>query len=369
MRPAPQDGNTVAVWTINGAFSSGALYLCKDFLLTDSPTWDDITPTDLPTGWSIRNFEFDGFGRGAYLLAGHYYTTGNQAAVWYTADVFAGPPVWTKGATQTGGANQSVFDIMRITSTRNEVYIRRWDGITPPNLRPVRYSSNNGSSFGSDLTFGVFPGYFGFDTQKVGAVSLAAQHDGTNARVYRATTAGGAYSTYGASSTPAFYYLFIPRYIFGSTTTGNDGSNVEYLGADTTAFTSNDYLFKVTASGATITNITPQFGANYGKGKSNDDPHKTLCMPWLSGNIIVAALEFAGTTKLAVSSNAGSSWTDRGALTAGNHVVMRKGDITLNQIFIADGTSGPKYSPDMGATILSKFLPTADSVVGIECYG
>lgn len=354
LRPAPTDGNTVAVWT------DDTLYLCKDFLLTDSPTWEDITPSDifLVGGVNdVRYFLFDGFGRGAYVLA--RAATGGNYAVWSTADVFAGPPIWTKGAHQAGAID---WRVLRLTSTRSQVYIRE----ETSNNGAARYSGDGGATFGSNLTTaGGASSDYAFDTQKVGSVALSA----ANASVYRSTTAGGAFSSYSGTIPDggAADAALIPRLIFGSTTTGNDGSNVEFLVGSIALTGSNTALWKCTASGATFTNITPQF-TDYGH-IPNNARNDALAMPWGSGSIIAAVLTFGSTPKLAVSTNAGAAWTDRGALTDPWMVKMRRGDSAMQQLYLADGAGGPKYSPDFGATILSKGKPDSSDIIGIQVYG
>jgi hypothetical protein len=328
-RPAPTDGNTVAIW------SAAHVWVCKDFLLSSAPQWNDITPSDLaayPTGQPL-DFAFDGFGSGAYLLG--LVNGSTQSAIWYTTNVFAPVVTWTKGATQTGA---NVFAILKLTSTRSQVFIFDNSDIPPK----VRISSDNGATFGGDISVGAGGGAGGFDAQKVGAVSLAADAGD----VYRATTFGGAYSLYAtmpASSTAR--KLWIPRYQFGGST-ANDGSDVQFLVASRVDGGTNEYLWKVTAAGATFTNITPQVGADYGR-VSNIGAEQGPLMPWQSGNIIAAALQFGANIRLVTSNNAGTSWTDRGTLTTGYQVKMRRGDTSLNQIFIADSTF-PRYSPDRG---------------------
>jgi hypothetical protein len=91
-------------------------------------------------------------------------------------------------------------------------------------------------------------------------------------------------------------------------------------------------------------------------------------MPWASGDIIVAVLEFNVTTKLVTSNDAGANWSDRGGLSDFYNIVMRDGDTTFNQLFIADGANGPKYSADRGANVVSKTGPGGNAL-WVDVYG
>jgi len=229
------------------------------------------------------------------------------------------------------------------------------------------YGTSYGASFASPQTVGAQPGFIGGVSAIRIGTSVIAGEDG---QVRIATSAGGAYSDYG-SATPTGTQpsaLIIPRYQFGSTSSGNTSTSTpQYLMGSNILGASNKAVLKVTASGATFTDITPSNGGDYGLVIS---PH-SLAMPWWSGSRIAGVLMFGSSPRLVVSTNAGSAWTDRGILDDDAVMVTyRKGDRTMKQLFLTNG--GPAFSPDHGATIVTKSYP-ADSatepIIGIAAYG
>lgn len=226
----------------------------------------------------------------------------------------------------------------------------------------VTYSSDGGATWGTTQNIGANPGIGGFDTIKIGTASLA----GRAAQVEIATSAGGAYSDYGAglsgSADPAC--IVIPRYIFGSTSSGNvSTSTPEFLCVSDLLDGSSQSVWKVTASGATYTDITPNNGGNEGLAVSSE----CVTMAWLSGSVIAAILEFSGTRRLYTSANAGSAWSDRAALSnEARYIRMRRNDTTLSELYYVDDR--PYFSDDFGANQYERTFPSADPVRGIEVY-
>lgn len=95
---APVNGNAVLIWTASQGYDT------TNYMLKAAPFWAGIAPTDLGS-YQIKDMIFDPFYRynkpdavGAYLLA----SDGTNSKVWYTANVFAKPPVWTAGASFSG---------------------------------------------------------------------------------------------------------------------------------------------------------------------------------------------------------------------------------------------------------------------------
>lgn len=226
----------------------------------------------------------------------------------------------------------------------------------------VTYSSDGGATWGTPASVGTNPGIGGFDTIKIGAQQLA----GRAAQVEIATIAGGAFSDYGAAMTgsadPAC--IVIPRFIFGSTSSDNTSTNTpEFLVASDLLNASNESVWKVTASGATYTDITPNNGGDEGLAVSSE----CVTMAWLSGSVIAAILDFAGTRRLYTSANAGSAWSDRAALgSTARYIRMRRNDTTLSELYYVDDR--PYFSDDFGVNQSERTFPSASAVRGIEVY-
>lgn len=229
----------------------------------------------------------------------------------------------------------------------------------------IVFSDDYGATWDTPASLGDAPGNFGgLDTIKIGDLTLA----GYLGQVFKTTSAGGGADYGGAMPTDGQpSAVLLPRYAFGSTTSGNTGSTPEYLVASDTEDSSNDTLWKVTASGVTFTPITPNDGTYNGLAVS----HNCLAMPWFSGSIIAYVALFGSLPYIALSINAGSSWSIEGPLsTDAQMVTFRKGDTTMQQLFGADGQ--PFYSPNRGATIVYKSYPADDTVeplLGVAVYG
>lgn len=227
----------------------------------------------------------------------------------------------------------------------------------------VAYSSDYGATFAtpSVISPSLSP-YMGFDTEKVGIPTLAGQAG----QVEIATSAGGAYGDYGDPfpTGAGAFALWIPRYQFGSITTGNiNDSTPEYLAGSAVLTAGNESIWKVTASGVTFTSITPNVGGDYGLVVSPD----CLTMAYKSGRRLAAILLFDTTHYLMVSGTTGAAWTQRAAMgTDAAYVRFRKTDLTFQQLFIADGDV--KYSGNFGATVLTKTSPTTDPIICIEPF-
>ena len=85
----------------------------RSFIDLTSPPSTFVTPTDLGS-FSIGQVLLDPFSPntspGCYLLA--YDGGSDKSAVWYTSNILDYPPVWTKGAEQSGR-----YDVIRTTAT------------------------------------------------------------------------------------------------------------------------------------------------------------------------------------------------------------------------------------------------------------
>lgn len=223
-----------------------------------------------------------------------------------------------------------------------------------------RYSTDYGDTMAAAVVVGISAAvYPSVDTSKGGAQILAGAGGQT-----RKTTAGGAYADYGSAKTQGA--IHVPRYQFGSTVTGNTGSNPQYLLA-ALALDSGESLWKVTASGATFTDISPTISGDTGLALGANCIH----MPWKRGDYILAILMFGSLPKMVVSTTSGASWVSAGVLDASaSYVRTRKNDLTYRQAFLTNG--GPAYTSNYRAgtiAIVTKSYPSSDAVLGIEPFG
>lgn len=101
----PTNGNSVVERTALGGWAS------TDWLLTNAPTRNEVTPSEL--NGTVHGGTF-GFGTEFYLLE----SDGTDSWVWYTEDIFASAPVWTSSPAISGEYTE-----IRATSTSGTVYI------------------------------------------------------------------------------------------------------------------------------------------------------------------------------------------------------------------------------------------------------
>lgn len=275
--------------------------------------------------------------------------------VWHKTNIFSDANDWTSGVNPDNGAT-----IMRIGATFADVYV----------FNPVSgdsyYSSDYGATFAGAVNVGTPPASnAGFDTQRLGVVTMG----GADGKVRIATSAGGAYSDYTSIPTDTVpTAIFIPRYKFSGSNNGVGVSAPDFLLGSADPESGTGYgLFKVTASGATVSNITPLDGAVNGLAVG---PH-CLTMPWYSTAYqdIMSILDFSGTRKLAVSIDSGASWELTGALSASaDFLTTRRSDTRRKQLYAVNGVnllycSDYKTSPLILATRIG---PSANTIIGIE---
>lgn len=228
----------------------------------------------------------------------------------------------------------------------------------------TRYTDDDGATFGEEEILSADGLGGGMDTLKIGAVALA----GTIGQVKKATS-GGTWADYGDPLPDGFnpICLVIPRYQFGSTSSGNTSSSPQYLVASSVEDDDGETMYKVTSSGTVFTAITPEVSGDKGLAVGPC----CVWMPWWSGSIIAAILQFGSLPRLVISTNGGTSWTDRGVVNEDALMgVFRRGDKTMQQLFLANAQ--PAYSKNRGASIVSKTYPAdyiTDPVLGIQVYG
>lgn len=230
----------------------------------------------------------------------------------------------------------------------------------------TRYSTNYGASFSPARSVGTSLSLFGgMDTIRIGVPVLA----GASGQTKIATSAGGAYSSYG-NAMPAGAHpqaIHLNRLQFSSSTPNVSTNTPQYLVASGT-LSSNQALWKVISG--TLTDITPDFGGNFFKAVSPN----CITMPWWSGSKMAVIGDFNGTRRLKLSTTAGVSWSNGGSALSSNatYIRYRKGDRQMRQLFIADTV--PVFSPDHGGTLYAKTHPSplgsiVDPLILIEAYG
>lgn len=348
-----QDGNTVVVW------SDDIVWITTNFKITDSPTWHNITPT-LGANETIKQCAWSYSTPRLYMLT--YDSSSTESRVWYKTNGHDIYEVWKDGAAVTGQ-----YTVLRATHEDQHLYIyaRAVSGNAV-----TRFSDDSGQTLSSAQTVGANASVTGFDTIRIGTVTLA----GYAGNVGRSTTEAGTYSLYSSGFTFAPACLHIPRYAFGSTTTDNINTTTpEYLAAN------YNQVRKVTASGATITNITPTLGTPPVYTSTNH-----VVMPWTDGNKIAAVFIFNVPPnhigRLYRSSNAGASWSvdSTQSIGGGNtflktpYIRMRRTDAFAKELYITSN-GDIFFSPDFGETTREIVSPVvnndSDSVIGIEVYG
>jgi hypothetical protein len=259
---------------------------------------------------------------------------------------------------------------MRLTSITPISWRLTFDtGCVSGTIAPATvYSSNFAATFSTPQPFGVEPSLgSGLDTIKIGSVALV----GSSGQVEKATN-GGAYSPYGTlfPSGAQPNGLWIPRYAFGGTVTGNiSTSNPQYLAASGTLSGSGQALWKVTSSGSLFTNITPFYNGTI-PGLLAGTFGGAVTMPYRYGTRILEVAKFNGTPRLAVTVNTGSTWKFSDPLNSdANYIRTRKAQ--GNQAFIANGTISSYIADYTAATLslVSKFHPSGGRLRSIEVYG
>lgn len=223
------------------------------------------------------------------------------------------------------------------------------------------YSEDYGATFASPEVIDVNGG--GFDTVKVGDVALA----GGVGQVYKAS-AGGAWAAYGdplpdAASVPTC--IWIPYINFSSTSTKNSSTSPQYLVGLSSLTAGNESLYRVTAAGTVFTDITPLRSGVYGVPVGEN----SLAMSMRNGNKIAGIFSFSGTRRLYTSTNAGTSWVDRGVVgTGAQSVRFRRGDRNATQLCIGNGSTGLTVSQNFGSTILAKTNPSENAITFADFF-
>jgi hypothetical protein len=223
----------------------------------------------------------------------------------------------------------------------------------------VLLSTDGGATWSSTIAVGSTPGSVGgFDTQRSGTVSYAA---GAGA-VFKATTLGGAYSSWFSMPSSANPVCLITPYYKRNSSTLNTSTSTP----DVVAAGDNGQLLWIDGAAATATDITPP-------GMTAFD--NANCVTVLTGSRLACFGKVSGIYHVFTSINGGTSWTDRGAVTSPGFIRCRRNDERVSpngQLFLAEGSpSVVDYSskwasgggPDAG--MYPRTMPISD-IVGLE---
>ena len=215
----------------------------------------------------------------------------------------------------------------------------------------VCYSSDHGATFSAPITVGATPGTVGgFDVQRAGTISYAA----AAGAVYKATTLGGAYSSwYSVPSSANPVCAIIPYYRRNSTT-----RNTSVSDPDVVIACDNGKLYWINGTTATATDITPS-------GVSAFD--NANCVTTSYGHHLTVFGKVSGTYHLFTSTDGGATWADRGARTSPTFIRDRRNDTRAatsgtnkGQLYLADGSiyyssawaSGGMFIRNMPSTVI-----------------
>lgn len=163
------DGNTVMVADDTG------VWLTQTYIVLHSPLWLGIVPDDLGD-FEIKAIAFDPLGPSSNSCSGYILgSDGTNSAIWYSPNLLASPPVWTKGDEFLG-----VFDQIRPSGTAGSGLVYS-TGVSDPFTIDYDFTVNNQGwvldTIGgfSPPTIGVYSSGAWRDTQ---ASSATSDYDG-----------------------------------------------------------------------------------------------------------------------------------------------------------------------------------------------
>lgn len=223
----------------------------------------------------------------------------------------------------------------------------------------VAVSTDFGATFASPVDVGTTPGTVGgFDVQHGGTASFAA----ADQEIYKATTLGGAYSTFLAVSSAEPICILLPWYKWGSAVTKNTGSTPDLAYGSNAAVGGETFWLVV---GSTATACSPSISGTKGLIVGAN-----AISTW-KGTRIAGLFSFSGTVHLmtGVITNTGTpaiTWTDRGALSA-SYIRGLYQTSNPGPLFIA-GPGGSWYSGDYGVNVHSR-TGALTAPLGVEPCG
>lgn len=232
--------------------------------------------------------------------------------------------------------------------------------VNSPGGAVARFSTDNGVSWGLEVSAGTTPGSTGgFDAARAGGVTIAA----ADAQANIATSLGGVYSSLGAGGATSGsdpILLILPYYAWGSTTVKNyPDTTPDYL-LGSAALVSGEALWKVTGAGVQ-TAITDSTGGN------KIIPVGPNAGTTLYGTKIAYIGSAGGTRYLSISANGGTSWSRVAIGANAVFVRVRRGSAT-GQIFLADGAT-IKFSRNFTTTLISKGTPSSGNLTWLDPLG
>lgn len=357
----------------NGVYVSGAGFQTAD--VTISPTADRIAAIDLhspPANITSISVLLDyqqgitddvnqptvnliGFTLWRFGGAGPVFPNGsNEFANWSGA---AQSPSVLSLAVRTDYSGGGSFVGFSGSATIRKVYLN--GSVTGAQSA---LSTNYGATFATPVTVGSpGPGASGgFDVQHGGTVSFAASDQNIN----KATTLGGAYSAFLATTGAEPIVILLPWWKWGQSTSGtkNTGTTPDFI-YGTSAAISGETLWCVV--GSTATAVSPKIAGAAGV------PVGPNCLTTWAGTRIAGLFNFSGTVHLmtGVITNPGTpaiTWTDQGAL-AGTYIRGAYFAKVANPLFIA-GAAAEWYSANYGASVNTRTPPTG-TLLGLEPCG
>lgn len=197
----------------------------------------------------------------------------------------------------------------------------------------VRYSTNNGSTWASELAAGTTPGSVGgFDAQRTGANTFVS----TSAKVRRATSLGGAYSDYYSVTGGANPLCIVIPYYNWAGTSQVAATNPDIIVAlDALDGSSRSLLWiEGGATAGTVHDLTPVAGIIFDNAN---------CVTVSYNHHIMVFGKVSGVYKLYRTKNKGSTWSLVSSPTAPKYIRGRRNDgsatpsgANSGQLYLAD---------------------------------
>lgn len=260
-------------------------------------------------------------------------------------------PPWGTPQSEAGG--YSLFGIN--SGSASFSFSVTIDSIEGSGSSEVRYSSDHGATFGAALTVGTSPGSIGgFDVQRAGAVSYAAMAG----KVRKATTLGGAYSDFVATTGANPVCCILPYFRRNTTTRITAVSDPDVIIALDTNDSDGAALYWVNGTTGVKTSIQPVAGMTF----SHPD-----CATVRYGSELAVWGTVSGSQKVYTSVDGGANWTLRGTITNAGKIRCRRNDsrsATTGQIYLAEN-NGIDYSSQWFANAL---YPRTLPVSGIDSF-
>lgn len=262
------------------------------------------------------------------LLHDYIDTNSGAANTWYSVDT---------GAVSIAGVDHVQFEIIAGGSL-NE--LQGWMDnchleYTGSNDGGVRYSSDDGATFGTVLSVGTPPSTSigGFDVQRAGGNSFAA----SDSAIYRATTINGSYSSYYSITGSVQAHCIIVPYVNWSGARQTAATNPDILVGLSAADGSSRTLLWIEggATPSTVHDLTPVAGSSF------DNPNAITCR---YASEIALFCNVSGAYKLykTTNANSGATWSLVKTLSAPKWIRCRRNDdraVPNGQCYLLDSNA------------------------------